>query len=642
MMKTKFRMQQFNWPGLLLTMLVGWSLVGCDRQVSTPEDVPVTEASVASPSTASIEIPHNPNKNAYFGDTHIHTVLSFDAYIMGTRRTPDDAYAFAKGAAIEHASGFAMQMSKPLDFLAVSDHAFYLGMMRELGNPEGRFKDHRYAEVVRNAQDAASSTAAFQAVLGHAVHVRDSGEDDLDHPDVQRSAWQEVIEAAQRHNDPGRFTTFIGYEYTTSGPEFENLHRNVIFASDKVPDAPFSRLDSANPEDLWGWMDENRNNNMYAIAIPHNPNGSNGWMFERTYFMSDKPMDAAYAELRMRNEPIVENAQVKGVSDTHPFLSPNDEWADFDIMPIRVASLLLSKPQGSYVREAYLNGLLMEQESGFNPYKFGVIGASDTHNAAGSFEEDNYWSKTGYMDSEPHLRGSVPLPGSDPEQPEYANAAAQYWGPSGLAGVWAEANTRESIFAAMRRKETFSTSGPHIKVRFFAGYGLAAAMTDTDDPIAAAYAQGVPMGADLDTQASGTPEFYVWASRDPDTHALQRVQIIKGWIDEGQMHEKVIDVACSDGLAPDPETQRCPDNGAKVDITTCATSVDVGDAEISALWRDPQFNPAQRAFYYVRVLENPSCRWSTWDAVRAGVTPNPGMHTTQQDRAWSSPIWMMP
>ena len=378
-------------------LAVSLLLFSCGQEQTNAPVSKETPAQVDEPAVdAAIE--SNPLRNAYFGDTHIHTVLSFDAYLMGTRRTPNDAYEFAKGAAIEHASGFQMQMKKPLDFLAVSDHAFYLGMMRELANTGGSYGEHRLSETVRGATSAAGSSAAFSAVIGHLQALDPANPDDLDDRGVARSAWQEVIEAAERHNDPGKFTAFIGYEYTTSGPGFENLHRNVIFRTSHVPVQPFSRLDSTNPEDLWNWMDENREEGRESIAIPHNSNGSDGWMFEKTKFMSDEPIDLAYAEQRMRNEPLVENTQVKGTSDTHPLLSSNDEWADFEIMPLRVASSLSSRPNGSYVREAYLNGLLMEAESGFNPYKFGVIGASDTHNAAGSFEEDNYWSKTGLMD----------------------------------------------------------------------------------------------------------------------------------------------------------------------------------------------------------------------------------------------------
>jgi hypothetical protein len=620
--------------------ILGLLLVfGCGQDPE-PE---TTEKVQAIPETTPVrEIASNPNKNAYFGDTHIHTILSFDAFLMGTRRTPDEAYEFAKGAAIEHATGLMMQMKKPLDFLAVSDHAFYLGMMRELAKDQGTYADHQLSDVVRAATDAEGSSAAFQAVLGHLRGRDPNSVDDLDDRDIRRSAWQEIIESAERHNDPGNFTAFVGYEYTSSGPQSQNLHRNVIFRSENVPAIPFSRLDSLNPEDLWAWMDGNRQQGIESIAIPHNMNGSDGWMFQNSYFRSDKPIDAAYAELRMRNEPVVENSQVKGTSDTHPLLSPNDEWADFEIMPLRIASTLESRPPGSYVRDALLKGLLMEEESGFNPYKFGVIAASDTHNAAGSFEEDNYWSKTGFTDTPGYRRGSVPLPESDPEKPEYAQGASQYWGASGLAGVWAESNTRDAIFDAFRRKETFSTSGPHIRVRFFGGYDIDQGLADADDVIGAAYEKGVPMGSDLDRSGDQVPGFYIWASKDPDTASLQRLQIIKGWIDDGERKEEVIDVACSDGGAVDPETNRCPDNGATVDLATCVASPDKGANELSTVWQDPNFDPSQHAFYYVRVLENPKCRWSTWDAIRAGVAPRPDMKATVQDRAWSSPIWYNP
>jgi hypothetical protein len=611
-------------------------LGGCDQTGQAP--APALDVSGIDPDDQAEAVPGNPLKDVYFGDTHIHTILSFDAYLMGTRNTPDDAYEFAKGAAIPHASGFMMQMKKPLDFLAVSDHAFYLGMMREIA--DGRV-EHSLADAVRGAVDPEGSTAAFAAVIGHLQRLgAEGGEDDLDDRDVARSAWQEIIEAAERHNDPGNFTTFVGYEYTSSGPEFQNLHRNVIFRSAEVPRAPFPRLDSLNPEDLWDWMDSNRDKGMDAIAIPHNSNGSDGWMFQKTNW-DGEPIDAAYAEQRMRNEPLVENTQVKGTSDTHPLLSPNDEWADFELMELRVASQLPSRPQGSYVREAYLNGLLMEEEGGFNPYRFGVIGASDTHNAAGSFEEDNYWSKTGMTDIEPHQRGSVPLPDSPPDDPQYAEGSSQYWGASGLAGVWAESNTRSAIFDAFRRKETFSTSGPHIRVRFFGGYDYDEEMMRTN-PVSQGYERGVPMGGDLTAAGEQAPKFLVWAARDPDSAPLDRLQIVKGWVENGEAKEQVYDIACSDGALVNALDHRCPDNGATVDLETCAISEDIGASQMLTLWEDPAFDPTQRAFYYVRVLENPKCRWSTWDAIRAGVAPNPSMHATIQDRAWTSPIWYRP
>ena len=609
--------------------------VGCGEP---PKPEPEPPPDVAPPPAASVE--QRAERNAYFGDLHVHTKLSFDAFLFGTRRTPDDAYQFAKGAAIEHASGFQMQLNKPLDFLGVSDHAFYLGMMPTLADPTSAYADHPFAEAVRGATTPAGASAGFQGLIAH-LQTRADGPDTLDDRDVARSAWQEIIASAERHNDPGNFTAFIAYEYTSSGPEFQNLHRNVVFRGSNVPALPFSRFDSLNPEDLWTWMDAQREAGAEVIAIPHNPNGSDGWMFQTTKFAGD-PIDSAYADLRMRNEPVVENTQVKGTSDTHPLLSPNDEWADFEIMPERIGRSLPSRAPGSYVREAWRNGLLMESQNGFNPYRFGVIGSSDTHNAAGSFQEDNYWSKTGVVDIEPQRRGSVPLdePGEDGEP--YANGASKYWGASGLAGVWAEANTRDAIFDAFRRKETFSTSGPHIKVRFFAGFGFDESLLSANDNVARAYAGGVPMGGELDGAGEKAPKFFAWATRDPDSGALQRLQVIKGWIDGGESREVVYDVACSDGGKVDPATHRCPDNGATVDLASCEVTLNKGADELKTVWTDPDFDPAQPAFYYVRVLENPICRWSTWDAIRAGVPPRPDMHATIQDRAWSSPIWYAP
>jgi hypothetical protein len=626
----------------LSTGLIGLLLLGaCGTETEAPPAISDASGDTSVDPVAVASVEENPLKNAYFGDTHIHTVLSFDAFLFGTQRTPDDAYEFAKGAGIEHVRGFEMKMKKPLDFLAVSDHAFYLGMMREVAKTEGPYSEHPVAEAVRGATSAAGGSRGFGAVLGH-MRTRDrSLPDDLDDRAVARSAWQEIIEAAERHNDPGNFTAFIGYEYTSSGPENQNLHRNVIFRGSAVPEQPWSRLDSTNPETLWSWMDKNRDAGMDALAIPHNMNGSDGWMFPENNWAGD-PIDRAWAEQRMRNEPIVENSQVKGTSDTHPMLSPNDEWADFEIMPLRIASQLQSRPPGSYVRDALLRGIAMEEKSGFNPYKVGVIAASDTHNAAGSFEEDNYWSKTGYLDTPAYRRGSVPLPQPAADGSKYANGASKYWGASGLAGVWAESNTREALFQAMRRKETFSTSGPHIKVRFFGGYEFDESLLSTQDSIAQAYAKGVPMGSDLTRSDDAVPTFYLWASRDPDTHPLQRLQIIKGWVDNGTPHEAVIDVACADGLAVDPATLRCPDNGTQVDLSDCSVTPNKGDSELAAVWTDADFNPEAHAFYYVRVLENPSCRWSTYDAIRAGVDPRPDMHATIQDRAWSSPIWYAP
>ena len=405
------------------------------------------------------------------------------------------------------------------------------------------------------------------------------------------------------------------------------------------PDLPMSRIDSGNPEDLWRWMDEQREQGIEALAIPHNSNGSNGKMFNLVDYAGN-PLDAAYADLRMRNEPLVEISQVKGTSDTHPALSPNDEWADFEIMPFRIASDLTSQTEGSYVREALMNGLEFQEKKDFNPFKFGIVSASDTHNATYAGDEDNYWSKVGIVDDDPVERGSVPLPEPREDGNLYADTYFNTWSAAGLAAVWAEENTREAIYNAFRRKETFGTSGPRIKVRFFAGADLPG--LEQEDVFRKAYDAGVPMGGELQIEGDTSPEFLIWASRDAHSAPLQRLQVIKANVREGKTVEKVYDVACSDGASVDPDTHRCPDNGATVNLEDCSISTDVGSAELKALWTDPDFDANELSLYYVRVLENPVCRWSTWDAIRAGVAPREDLHATIQERAWTSPIWLQP
>jgi hypothetical protein len=583
----------------------------------------------------------NRERNAYFGDLHVHTKLSFDAYIFNVRATPDDAYRYAKGESIHHASGYDVRLTDaPLDFLAVTDHSEYLGVLPAMHDPQHPLSKAPYAQDLFSTERE-KINAAFQRI---ATSLR-TGQylPELKDLDTSRSAWRTIVEAADRHYAPGEFTTFRGYEFT-SAPDGQNLHRNVIFAGERAPDLPFTALDSQNPEELWRWMDQQRKQGVEALAIPHNSNGSDGRMFQRTQF-DGRPMDRSYAELRMRNEPLAEITQVKGTSETHPSLSPNDEWSAFEIMDTYIGSpTKVTRFAGSYVRDALKAGLESEQSHGFNPYRFGFIGSSDTHNAAGPFQEDRYFSKVGLMDGKPEQRGSVPPAGRNWDDYEPQNNAARYqtWGASGLTGVWAEQNTRESIFAGLRRKETFATSGPRMRVRFFAGFDLPAGIENRHDMVAQSYARGVPMGGDLLQRGARAPQFLAWALRDPHAGWLQRVQIVKGWVEDGKAQERVFDVACSDGLKPDATTHRCADNGATVDLRTCAVSESKGAVELRALWSDPTFDARQRAFYYVRVLENPSCRWSTWDALRAGVEPNPKLAKTIQERAWSSPIWYVP
>ncbi|MGI9322528.1 MAG: DUF3604 domain-containing protein, partial [Pseudomonadales bacterium] len=554
---------------------------------------------------------------------------------------PDDAYRFARGESLTHPAGYKMQLEEPLDFYAVTDHGFFLGIMKAMATPSSEMSQHPDAKLFTQHKTTADRSEAFQGILKY-VDPESEVVGQLSNPKETAAAWSNIIDAANRHNDPGRFTTFVAYEYT-SGPDFQNLHRNVVFKGDRAPAVPFSRSDSPNPEDLWRWMDEQRNAGMESLAMPHNSNGSNGQMFSLVDF-GGRPLDAAYAELRMRNEPLVENTQIKGTSDTHPMLSPNDEWANFEIMPLRIASTLTSDINGSYAREALMNGLEFQTKKGFNPYKFGLVGSSDTHNASWSGNDQEYYGKVGMLDADGQTRGSVPLDEPDANGNEYSSNYYHYWGGSGLAAVWAERNTRDDIYAAFRRKEAFSTTGPRIKVRFFGGVRLPD--IDSQTLVNDAYKAGVPMGGDLVMSGdlmSGdeAPEFIVWAMRDPNDQPLQRAQIIKAWVENGKAQEMVYDVACSQGGEVNPRTHRCPDNDAYVDLTNCA-SKGMGAAELKAKWRDPDFNPETTAFYYVRVLQNPSCRWSTWDALRAGVPPREDLPATIQERAWSSPIWYTP
>ena len=607
----------------------------------------------------------NPDRNAYYGDLHVHTTYSFDAYAFGTLATPRDAYRYAMGEALEHPAGFDMQLREPLDFYAVTDHALFLGLAAEAADTSSAFSQYEVSEPLHDLNEDGnrgllSAPARLQIfgkfVPGALAGMLDGSIDRGEAVRVAKSAWLDIVESADEFYIPGTFTTFAGYEYTSSSDDSGNLHRNVIFRdTNRLPAEPFSRFHSRDPEGLWDWMDGLREQGIESLAIPHNSNGSNGQMFKLVDW-AENPMDDDYTTKRVRNEPLVEITQVKGTSETHPSLSETDEWADFELMEQRVGTTLFSKAQGGYVREALRNGLSFEENGITNPYKFGFVGASDTHTGATSDDESNYFAKIGLLDSTPELRGSIPLPWwfgvgarmfasdlvADVDGETYFNGPGTNFGASGLAAVWAEENTRDSIYDAFRRKETFATSGPRIRVRLFAGYGWPDSLLNDPQVVATAYETGVTMGADLQAEASGSPVFLAWAVRDALSAPLQRLQIIKGWVEDGETAELVYDVACSDGASPDPATRRCPDNGAQVDLKDCSYSQDKGAGELRASWRDPDFDPAQRAFYYVRALENPTCRWSTWDALRAGVPPRSDLPVLLQERAWSSPIWVLP
>ncbi len=575
---------------------------------------------------------------ALFGDMHIHTMYSHDAFMGTVRTTPDDAYRYARGEAIPHPSGESIRLSgAPLDFLAVTDHAEYLGALAALIDPDSPTYGHPLTEDLFSGEGRGA-----RARLGALSRLRELGRagDPINGPEVRASAWQRVIDAAERHNDPGRFTALIGYEYTM-GVGGRHVHRNVIFRGSEAPELPFSSLDG-DPEDLWNWLDGLREEGIEALAMPHNMNQSDGLAFPDRETWKGAEIDAEFAAKRIRNEPVAEISQQKGTSEVHPSLSPNDEWADFQIVQYYLDRVNNTDPisvfKGGYWRDALLTGLQMEERLGVNPYALGAVGSSDSHVSAGSFEEDNrFTSRT----NTPQARGSAYREEDGGWESFWTPRQATH-GTGGLAGVWAAGNTRAAIFDALKRRESFATSGTRIRVRFFGGFGLDEAIAGAADQVAAAYEAGVPMGGDLGAGNDGAPSFLVWALRDPENAWLQRAQVIKGWLEDGEAQEQVYDVVCSDGLEPDPETHRCGDNGAQVNLDDCSISRDRGAVELRTTWTDPDFDPGARSFYYVRVLENPTCRWSTWDALSLGIEPNPDLHATHQERAWSSPIWYTP
>ena len=607
----------------------------------------------------------NPDKNAYFGDLHVHTSNSFDAYTFGTITSPSDAYRFAQGEAIPHPTGYEIQLKKPLDFYAVTDHAVFLGIIKEAADTSSEFSKYDFTEPMHNLNKNVSNSifsiikrsGLFRGFGGKLAEGLEDGSVDRELIEsVGKSVCQKTIKAADDAYKPGVFTTFAGYEYTSSIELYDKyLHRNVIFKDTKnLPVRIFSRADSQDPENLWNWMDMLREEGIESLAIPHNSNLSGGSAFSMSDY-NGGPIDEVYVNQRLRNEPLVEITQAKGTSETHPFLSKNDEWAAFESKTNMPQENNINNLKGGYVRDAYLRGLTLSDQGFSNPFKFGVIGSSDTHVSGGSYTEETHFSKVGLLDGEPYLRGSVPFRGiygffGRLLQPEsiiqidgnnYLGVSTRLirFGSSGLAGVWAEENTRESIYEAFRRKETFGTSGTRIKIRFFAGYNLEGSKLSDLSLIQDAYANNTSMGGTIIQEKANSPRFLVWAISDPLGAPLQRVQIIKGWLEDGEQKEKVFDVACSDGLSVDPITHRCPDNEALVNLDDCSISTDKGNSEIKTFWKDPEFKQDQDSFYYSRVLENPSCRWSTWDAIREGETPRSDIPVTIQERAWSSPIW---
>ena len=575
----------------------------------------------------------------YWGDTHVHSYLSGDAFGMGNRTTPDTAYRFAKGEEVVSAGGKRVRLRRPLDFLMVSDHAENLGILprlmegdeRLLTTEDGRTWRRFFAEAapLAEALDAENRDAydvlSAELMAGKPAWSGVSGVDTA----FRREVWHAVIDAAERHNDPGAFTTFAGYEYSSNPPM---LHRNVLFAGDPEQTRqtrPFSKLDSANPEDLWDYLAEyEARTGSGVISIPHNSNLSRGAMFGDTTH-GGAPVTAQYAALRAEREPVVEITQIKGDSETHPLVSPDDPFANFETWggsnkdKNDTSDAWVAR---SYVRPALKRGLGFDAEVGVNPFKFGVIGSSDSHNGLATADDDNFWGK---------MASNEPNPFRAFTQSIYAA--------SGYAGVWAEANTREALFAAFKRREVYATTGPRIVLRFFGGWDYVETDATRPDLAAAGYRKGVPMGGAL-TRPDGesATRFLIRAVKDPDGANLDRVQVIKGWRDrEGALHERIYDVAWSgdrgirDGVLEDVEST--------VDVATATYLNTVGAAELALMWTDPDFVADEAAFYYVRALEIPTPRWTGYDAAFYRIEELPeNVPLVTRERAYSSPIWYTP
>ena len=572
------------------------------------------------------------DRNAYFGQTHQHTSWSLDAFLIGNKITgPAEAYQYSMGETIKHPAGYDIKIKTPLDFQGVTDHSEYVGVMRLVNDPTSPISKLPVAATLRPSKDN-PMVKIFQRLAG-SIADRKPIEALLD-PAITETVWQNNTEIADKYYKPGKFTTFCAYEWTAM-PQNQNMHRNVFFRSCKgLPKAPFSALNSDHPEDLWNWMDQQRKKGSKLLAISHNANLSNGLMFPMELDSKGKPIDAAWAQERMKNEPLTEMKQVKGTSETTPELSPNDEFASFELMNYLIGlDNSFSKPHGSYIREAFQNGLAMQASRGYNPYKMGVVGASDSHNTASNYSQSDYFGDHGVFDATPEARLSGAVE---------SGMTIVETGTSGLGGVWAEENTRESIFDAMARREVFATSGVRLKVRMFGGWGYDKDMLSKSDWVKKAYAGGVPMGGDLPKANGEAPKFLVWAMKDPVDGNLDRIQIVKGWTKDGQIFEKIYDVVWSGDRKPDPVTGKLPPVGNTVDITHATYTNDIGAVELKAYWSDPDFDIAQNAFYYARAIQIPTPRWSTFDAATLGVLPPGNVAASIQERAWSTPIWYTP
>ena len=597
-------------------------------------------------------IQHDFPNQVLFGDTHLHTAMSADAGLTATITTPDDAYRFAKGETVMSSNGIPARLQRPLDFLVVADHAENLGLPFGLEEGNEALLSTEWGQGLAEVIAPKTHEAMGEAYVywGNTFSAAEEPVDPLAETNFPATMWQRMTDAAERHNNPGTFTALIGYEWTSS-PDGNNLHRNVIFRdgkdrADQV--VPFSAYDSMDPEDLWNWMDKYQSETGgRVLAIAHNGNLSNGLMFDDVTMTDKKPLDREYAERRMGFEPIYEVTQIKGDGETHPGLSPNDEFADYGTWdtgsfgPELKTSDMLPR---EYAREAWKRGLAYEVKLGANPFKFGVIGSTDAHTGLATTQEDNFFGKVALVEpTKDPVRFEEQITGRfTPDDPSDDIVHAQGLA-SGLAAVWARENTRDAIWDALNRKEVYATTGTRIRVRVFAGDAFSKEDLARSDFAAYGYAHGVPMGGDLSGAPNqAPPALLIKAIRDPDGANLDRVQVVKGWLDaDGKTHEKVYDVAWSGDREPG-EDGKLPPVGNTVNVEEATYTNSIGAVYLDAFWKDPDFDPAQRAFYYVRVLEIPTPRWTTYDAKFFGIDLPEGIPPTHQERAYTSPIWYTP
>jgi hypothetical protein len=612
------------------------ALGGCGNKPEAAKEAAVAPAE----GVAEAEYP----ERALFGDTHVHTGWSADAGQDGAVTGPEDAFRLASGEEVKSNTGQKVKLRRAMDWMVITDHSDGMGTINEIqaGNPEmisDPFLKRMY-ESMKSGDEAESSKVMLELIQRQSDGKLPKQVMD---PKWMVSAWKKTIAIADKYNNPGTFTAMIGYEWTVNAGGGDNLHRNIIFrdAADKAGQVlPLTTFETMDPEKLWVWMaDYEAKTGGKVLAIPHNGNLSNGRMFEEMTFTGG-PMTQAYAEGRQKWERLMEVTQIKGQSESHPSLSPTDEFASWDLWDRGNLNGLGKKPsmyRSEYWREGLKSGLRLEAKLGANPFKYGANGATDTHTGLSTFEEDNFWGK--FKSVEPRKGRWAPGMlgvGNPGEMASWEQAAA------GTMGVWAKANTREAIWDAMQRRETFATTGTRMSVRFFGGCGFADADAGAG-LVKAGYTKGVPMGGDLKPCAAGSaPSFLVAAMKDPDGANLDRVQVVKGWVDaSGKTQEKIFDVKWAGDRKPGANG-KLPPIGNTVDVKTATYKNDIGAAELVARWVDPGFDPKQRAVYYVRVLEIPTPRWTAYDQVRFKETMDPKVPQVHQERAFSSPIWYTP